>query len=106
MGFRRRRVRWLAAAGKADEEGASLTYLALHAQFALVSLDDGSRDGKSQPQSAGLGGEEGLHDPRELIGGNAWTRSRSHATSTMVLFGPAGDRHPSRFPTSPRRRCE
>src|SRR6185437_2822687 len=80
--------------GKLKVEGSAGAYGAFHADFAGMLLDDSIGDGKAQTRAApvarpggGLGGEERIVDPLQVLRGNAAARIRHRSFHTPVSQG-------------------
>src|SRR3990172_11468899 len=63
----------LGVAREADVEARALSCAALHADASPVLLDDAMHRGEPQPGPARLGGEEGIEDAVQHLGGDPHT---------------------------------
>src|SRR5437868_11035428 len=57
-----------------DREGAAPARLAPHRDPAVVPFDDAVDDGQAEAGAACLGGEEGIEDARQVLGGDSLAR--------------------------------
>ena len=93
------------ASGQDQGERGTLALAALGAEAAVVGLDDVAADGQAQPGAAqprgvgaGLGREEGLEDPPQVLRRNARLRDRSRSARPA---GPAGSGASRKVTTPP-----